>query len=241
MAFFDALRQFLSIEPMQMRVADPFVDAPDMDTQLAALRALPRPWRAPTIREALGVPSIQRAVTLDQQLRRLPDDAGLAQRRGDARVARPPRPPQPLPDAPRRLPRHGLPARHPRRDRVLDRVARYPGRRAVAGDRPARRAAASRRTRATACTRSTRGARSRARAGRRPTRRASSSTSPTSRSRAPSAAPGRCRWPARRCPCPSRRRSGRPTTTRAAGRHRSTCTPRWTSRRRSRRPPRRSG
>lgn len=64
MAFLDAVRDFFSIQPMQARAADPFVDAPDLAAQFAAIRAIPRPWRAPTIREAMGVPSIQRAVTL---------------------------------------------------------------------------------------------------------------------------------------------------------------------------------
>jgi HK97 family phage portal protein len=58
----------LSLEPMQERsVINPFVPVPDMDTQLASLRqwqGSARPWRAPSITEALGVPAIQRAVTL---------------------------------------------------------------------------------------------------------------------------------------------------------------------------------
>jgi HK97 family phage portal protein len=64
----DSIARFLALEPLQERsVVNPFVPAPDMDTQLAALRqwqALERPWRAASITEALGVPAIQRAVTL---------------------------------------------------------------------------------------------------------------------------------------------------------------------------------
>jgi HK97 family phage portal protein len=50
--------------PMHQRMADPWQDLPTLDQQLAALRAQPRPWRMPSITEALGVPAIQRAVTL---------------------------------------------------------------------------------------------------------------------------------------------------------------------------------
>lgn len=64
MSFLDAVRTFLAIEPMQMRTVDPWVEVPTLEAQLAALRAQARPWRQPTITEALGVPAIQRAVTL---------------------------------------------------------------------------------------------------------------------------------------------------------------------------------
>lgn len=68
MAFFDRLREFLSLEPFQARtVVDPFAPAPTLSQQIGALRvfqAAARPWRLPSITEALGVPAIQRAVTL---------------------------------------------------------------------------------------------------------------------------------------------------------------------------------
>ena len=64
MGVLDRIADFFSIQPMQQRTADPWVEVPDLQTQLAAIRAQARPWRAPSIREALGVPAIQRAVTL---------------------------------------------------------------------------------------------------------------------------------------------------------------------------------
>ena len=64
MSFLDAVRTFLAIEPMQVRTVDPWVQVPTLEAQLAALRAQARPWRQPSINEALGVPAIQRAVTL---------------------------------------------------------------------------------------------------------------------------------------------------------------------------------
>lgn len=65
MSFWDGLRSFLSIEPLQER-ADPFLDLPTLEDQIAAIRSTGplRPWRTPSIREALGVPAIQRAVSL---------------------------------------------------------------------------------------------------------------------------------------------------------------------------------
>ena len=67
MGMMDALKQFLTLEPMQMRTVDPYTAAPDLETQIANLRtnqALARPWRLPSVDETLGVPAILRAVTL---------------------------------------------------------------------------------------------------------------------------------------------------------------------------------
>jgi len=67
MALWDRVSQFLSLTPWHERTIDPFAPAPTMDQQLAALRvyqSAARPWRLPSISEALGVPAIQRAVTL---------------------------------------------------------------------------------------------------------------------------------------------------------------------------------
>jgi HK97 family phage portal protein len=68
MGLWDAVTRALALDPFRERtVVDPFTPAPDMDTQLAALRQwqmAARPWRVPSITEALGVPAIQRAVTL---------------------------------------------------------------------------------------------------------------------------------------------------------------------------------
>lgn len=65
MSLWDRVAQFLALEPLQQRTA--FLDAPDMSTQIAAVRRTQqatRPWRLPSIIEALGVPAISRAVTL---------------------------------------------------------------------------------------------------------------------------------------------------------------------------------
>ena len=68
MALWDAISRFLAIEPMQERtIVDPFTAAPDLAAQIAQLhanQAQARPWRLPSISEALGVPAILRAVTL---------------------------------------------------------------------------------------------------------------------------------------------------------------------------------
>jgi HK97 family phage portal protein len=64
MGVFSAVRQLLTLEPYQLRTVDPFAEAPDLAAQLAVIQAKPRPWRLPSVREALGVPAIQRAVTL---------------------------------------------------------------------------------------------------------------------------------------------------------------------------------
>ena len=64
MALWDQVRQFLALEPMQERSIDTFDTTTPLATQLAALQAQARPWRLPSISEALGVPAIQRAVTL---------------------------------------------------------------------------------------------------------------------------------------------------------------------------------
>ena len=64
MSLWDAVSRFLAIEPLQERSIDSFDTTTPLAIQLAALHAQPRPWRLPTITEALGVPAIQRAVTL---------------------------------------------------------------------------------------------------------------------------------------------------------------------------------
>ncbi len=67
MGMIEALKQFLTLEPLQVRTVDPYTAAPDLTTQIANLRvnqALARPWRLPSIDETLGVPAILRAVTL---------------------------------------------------------------------------------------------------------------------------------------------------------------------------------
>jgi HK97 family phage portal protein len=61
MGLLESIRTFMSPVPLEQRDTSP---APTMAQQLAALRSKPRPWRAPSITEALGVPAIQRAVTL---------------------------------------------------------------------------------------------------------------------------------------------------------------------------------
>lgn len=70
MSIWDGIKSFLAIEPMQPlqeRTVDPFTVAPTLATQFAAIRntqAQARPWRLPSISEALGFPAILRAVTL---------------------------------------------------------------------------------------------------------------------------------------------------------------------------------
>ena len=64
MALWDSITQFLALEPWQARSIDTFDSTTPLATQLAAIQGLPRPWRAASISEAMGVPAIQRAVTL---------------------------------------------------------------------------------------------------------------------------------------------------------------------------------
>src|SRR5665647_3031444 len=70
MGWIDGIKSLLAIEPMQPlqeRTVDPFTAAPTMAAQIAAIRntqAQARPWRLPSISEALGFPAILRAVTL---------------------------------------------------------------------------------------------------------------------------------------------------------------------------------
>ena len=65
MGMIDAIKSFLTLEPMQERQIDSFVDHPGLTEQLMAVQGLtPRPWRVAGVREALGVPAILRAVTL---------------------------------------------------------------------------------------------------------------------------------------------------------------------------------
>jgi HK97 family phage portal protein len=65
MSLWDGLRSFFSLEPLQTR-SDPFLDMPTLEQQITTIqnRGPVRPWRTPSIREALGVPAIQRAVSL---------------------------------------------------------------------------------------------------------------------------------------------------------------------------------
>jgi HK97 family phage portal protein len=70
MGLLDSVRHFLALEPlqpsaMQTRGIDSFVDHPGLNEQLLAIQGLtPRPWRPASVKEALGVPAILRAVTL---------------------------------------------------------------------------------------------------------------------------------------------------------------------------------
>lgn len=68
MGMIDAMKKFLTLEPMQERtIVDPFTPAPDLDAQIAALwvrQARSRPWRVASITDAIGVPAVYRAVTL---------------------------------------------------------------------------------------------------------------------------------------------------------------------------------
>jgi phage portal protein BeeE len=59
MSFLDPIRDFLGIRSIDF-------DLPPLEDQLAAIRSQSnfRPWRAASIREALGVPAIYRAVSL---------------------------------------------------------------------------------------------------------------------------------------------------------------------------------
>jgi HK97 family phage portal protein len=65
MSFLDGLRSFFALEPLQVR-SDPFLDYPTLQAQIDAIRATgpAKPWRTPSVREALSVPAIQRAVSL---------------------------------------------------------------------------------------------------------------------------------------------------------------------------------
>ena len=61
------LAPFSPIEelPLNERAIDSFTNYPDLETQLLAVQGLTaRPWRAPSITDAVGVPAIYRAVTL---------------------------------------------------------------------------------------------------------------------------------------------------------------------------------
>jgi len=57
--------RFDSVEPLQTRMAiDSFTSYPGLEEQLLAVQGLTsRPWRYPSIREALGVPAIFGAAT----------------------------------------------------------------------------------------------------------------------------------------------------------------------------------
>lgn len=67
MALWDRVTQFLSLRPVltETRAIDSFTDHPGLTEQLLAVQGLtPRPWRAASGKEALGVPAIFRAVSL---------------------------------------------------------------------------------------------------------------------------------------------------------------------------------
>ena len=65
MGMLDAVKKFLTLEPMQERSIDSFVDHPGLTEQLMAVQGLtPRPWRVAGLQEALGVPAIFRAASL---------------------------------------------------------------------------------------------------------------------------------------------------------------------------------
>ena len=66
MALWDRVTEFLALRPvMEERSIDSFVDHPDLTTQLLAVQGLhARPWRAASVREAMGIPAIFRAVSL---------------------------------------------------------------------------------------------------------------------------------------------------------------------------------
>ena len=65
MGMLDAVKKFLTLEPLQERSIDSFVDHPGLTEQLMAIQGLtPRPWRVAGLQEALGVPAIFRAATL---------------------------------------------------------------------------------------------------------------------------------------------------------------------------------
>jgi hypothetical protein len=59
LSFLDPVREFLGIRSIDF-------DLPPLEDQLASIRSQSnfRPWRAASIREALGVPAIYRAVSL---------------------------------------------------------------------------------------------------------------------------------------------------------------------------------
>lgn len=66
MALWDKVTQFLALNPMVEEVATRTTDDefPDLETQLLRLQGQPRPWRASSVREAMGVPAIFRSVSL---------------------------------------------------------------------------------------------------------------------------------------------------------------------------------
>jgi HK97 family phage portal protein len=66
MALWDRVREFFALQPvLEERAIDSFTDYPGLTEQLLAVQGLtPRPWRAASGKEALGVPSIFRAVSL---------------------------------------------------------------------------------------------------------------------------------------------------------------------------------
>jgi HK97 family phage portal protein len=71
MTLWDRVTQFFSLQPvltgrdLETRAIDSFTDYPGLEEQLLAVQGLtPRPWRAASVKEALGVPSIFRAVSL---------------------------------------------------------------------------------------------------------------------------------------------------------------------------------
>ena len=67
MSIWDGIRSLLAVEHLQpVQRRDQWNDYPTLQQQIATLRATgaTRPWRVPSIDQALGVPAIHRAVTL---------------------------------------------------------------------------------------------------------------------------------------------------------------------------------
>ena len=247
MGLMDSIARFLSLEPfqeVQERVEfDPYSP---LAVQLQALQAKPRPWRLPSIDEALGVPAIQRAVTL---IANTTGSLAIEAYRNGVKLI----------DTPRVVSRPD-PFHTPRDFYSSAAYCMASARRDGAGGSPRATGSgtprpwsscrstscSSRRTRATGSVPGTRGSTRSAPATRPRTRPATSSTSPTSSARSPSAGWARSRWPAP--PPRSRwsRRNGPPTSTpRAAIRpSSSTRRSRWRKRRPTRsaasgsRPPR---
>ena len=65
MALWDSVSRFLALQPIAAESVQVRTDDfPDLETQLLALQRQPRPWRAASVNESLGVPAIFRAVSL---------------------------------------------------------------------------------------------------------------------------------------------------------------------------------
>jgi len=65
MSFWESLKTFMAVEPMQVRAEDSAFEFTDLQAQIWALQGRAhRPWRTASVEEALGVPAIFRAVSL---------------------------------------------------------------------------------------------------------------------------------------------------------------------------------